>query len=178
MESERYILRGILPSDVQNIYLGLSHPEVIKYYGVSYESLEATQEQMQWYANLEENNTGKWWAIVNKQNQDEFIGAIGFNDVDFQNQTSEIGFWLLPQYWGKSIVREVIPLVLEYGFEQMSFSKIMALVETENANCIRVLKHLQFQLEKTLTDCEIKNDRLISLVVYSMTSERFLQLKK
>ena len=54
LKSERLILRQIRQDDIQNIFKGLSHPEVIAYYGVSYKSLEETQEQIDWYKNLEE----------------------------------------------------------------------------------------------------------------------------
>lgn len=46
--TKQLILRQITQSDLPNIYKGLSHPKVIPYYGVSFESLEATQEQMDW----------------------------------------------------------------------------------------------------------------------------------
>ena len=45
--TQNYYLRDILASDLEPIFLGLSHPEVIKYYGISYSSLEETKTQMQ-----------------------------------------------------------------------------------------------------------------------------------
>ncbi|WWL45482.1 hypothetical protein V5O39_08385 [Pseudomonas parakoreensis] len=48
-------MRRIHRRDVDAIFTGLSHPQVIAHYGVSYNSLEATDEQMRWYdALLEE----------------------------------------------------------------------------------------------------------------------------
>ena len=58
MNSERLLLRQIVQEDIHDIFKGLSHPEVIKYYGVSYKTLEETQEQIDWYKGLEENETG------------------------------------------------------------------------------------------------------------------------
>lgn len=48
LQTKRLILRQIIPTDIQNIYNGLSNPKVIKYYGVSFDSLAATEEQMTW----------------------------------------------------------------------------------------------------------------------------------
>ena len=79
LKTKRLVLNKIKPSDNLNIYKGLSMPEVIKYYGVNYMSLEATEKQMNWYSNLEKSNSGMWWGIRLK-NTEEFCGAIGFND--------------------------------------------------------------------------------------------------
>jgi len=58
--TERLILRKIIELDHEHIYKGLSHPDIIKYYGIQYSTLEETQEQMNWYANLEKSNSGMW----------------------------------------------------------------------------------------------------------------------
>lgn len=99
LNTKRLILRQINSTDIQNIYKGLSDPEVIKYYGISFDSLEATEEQMTWYRNLEKNETGIWWAICSLDNK-TFYGAGGFNNVSKEHKKAEIGFWLLPEFWG------------------------------------------------------------------------------
>jgi len=38
--TDRFRLRNFVQSDIEDVYKGLSHPEVIKYYGISYTSLE------------------------------------------------------------------------------------------------------------------------------------------
>lgn len=53
-------LRHIGDDDIVSIYKGLSNPEVIKYYGVSFHSLEATEKHMAFYRDLEQNGTGIW----------------------------------------------------------------------------------------------------------------------
>ena len=113
--TQNYYLRDILESDLEPIFLGLSHPEVIKYYGISYSSFEETKTQMQWFKNLEISGSGKWFAICNLKT-DEFLGAGGLNDLIEEHQKAEIGLWLLPQFWGKGILQEVMPKIVAYGF--------------------------------------------------------------
>ena len=52
LESERVVLRQFIVSDLEGVFKGLSHPNIIKYYGISYDSLEATKEQMNWFTDL------------------------------------------------------------------------------------------------------------------------------
>lgn len=61
LKGENFMLRQINGSDIDNIYLGLSNPEIIKYYGVSYQSKSETEEQMKWFNELEQTETGIWW---------------------------------------------------------------------------------------------------------------------
>jgi ribosomal-protein-alanine N-acetyltransferase len=97
LRTENYLLRQIVDADLENLFLGLSNPEVIKYYGISYSTLEETKEQLQFYRELEQNETGIWWAICSL-NIDIFYGEIGFNNRNLIHRNAEIGYWLLPEY--------------------------------------------------------------------------------
>lgn len=166
LESNRIYLRQINDSDLSNIFKGLSHPEIIKYYGISYTSIEATKEQMDWFKNLEIEETGIWWAICSKKDN-AFLGAGGLNELSKEHGKAEIGFWLLPEHWGKGLMKEGMALILKYSFEELNLHRIEGFVEHENKNCKRGLEKLEFVYEGTMRDCEIKNGRLISLDIYS-----------
>ena len=99
IKTNRLLLRQFIRSDVENVYKGLSHSDVIKYYGISFDSLEATEEQMNWFADLVRNKTGIWWAICSSDNT-IFYGAGGLNSLSKEHKKAEIGFWLLPDFWG------------------------------------------------------------------------------
>ncbi len=167
MTTNRFLLRQFTDNDLQNVYKGLSLPEVIKYYGISYASLEATKEQISWFSQLEKDETGIWWAIESFENQ-EFCGAIGFNNLNKQHKRAEIGFWLLPESWGKGIMSEVLPLVSQYAFENLGLHRIEAQVETENLACQNVMKKNNFLFEGTLKEYEFKEGKYISLDLFAL----------
>ena len=166
LESERLYLRRFELSDITNVFKGLSHPDIIKYYGISFSSLEATKEQMIWFADLEKNGTGIWWAVCSKFDG-KFLGAGGLNDLSKENKKAEIGFWLLPENWGKGFMTETVPLIINYAFNSIGLHRIEGFVETENNNCKKSLAKLEFNHEGTMVDCEIKNGEFISLDIYS-----------
>ncbi len=66
MESNRVALRQFVDSDLEDVFKGLSHPEIIKYHGVSFDSMEATKQQMKWFSDLEKDGYGIWWAVCAK----------------------------------------------------------------------------------------------------------------
>jgi len=171
LATDRLYLRQFNDADLENVFYGLSHPDVIKYYGVSFGSLEATKEQMLWFSNLEKNATGIWWAICSK-GDDTFLGAAGLNDLDQENKKAEIGFWLLPENWGRGIIAEAMPLILNHAFNNLGLHRIEAFVETENENCKKALLKLKFKREGTMKDCEVKNGKKISLQIYAKFKDK------
>ena len=170
LKTNRLLLRQFVETDLENVFNGLSDSGVIKYYGVHFTSLEETKKQMAWFAELEKNGTGIWWAICSLNNRN-FYGAGGLYYLNKKHMKAELGCWLIPEYWGKGMMTEVVPLLVEYGFSKMGLHRIEGFVETENINCKKAMQKLQFDHEGTMKDCEIKNGRFISLDIYARVKQ-------
>lgn len=166
LETERLLLRQIKQEDIQNIYNGLSNPDVIKYYGISFDNLKATEEQIIWFKNLEETETGIWWGICSKDNK-IFYGAGGFNGLSKEHKKAEIGFWLLPEFWGKGLMQEAFPLICSYGFNHLKLNRIEGFVYSENQNCKKAIEKMNFKIEGTMRECEFKNGKYLNVDIYS-----------
>lgn len=167
MKSQNYTLREISDTDIYNIHKGLSNPEITRYYDVHFDTLEETKEQMQWYKNLKKNGTGIWFGIYELKNN-VFCGAGGFNGLDKTHKKAEIGLWLLKEFWGKGILKEVMPKLFEIGFNQLELNRIEGFVVSTNAKCKQALKKINFTYEGTMRECEIKHGNKINLDIYSI----------
>ena len=166
IKTKRLLLRQFVESDLESVFKGLSHPDIIKYYGVSYQTLEDTKKQMTFFADLEKNETGIWWAVCSADNK-TFYGAGGLNSLSKEHKKAEIGFWLISEFWGDGIMKEAMLLICNYGFNSLGLHRIEGLVETENKNCKKAMAKLDFQHEGTMKDCEIKNGAFISLDIFA-----------
>lgn len=166
LNTKRLLLRQIKQEDTLNIYTGLSNAKVIQHYGISFNSLEATEEQMTWYKELERTKTGIWWAICSHDNQ-AFYGSGGFNGLSREHKKAEIGFWLLPEFWGQGFMQEAFPVIYDFGFNQLGLHRIEGFVDHDNVNCKRAIEKMDFRLEGTMRDCEIKDGRYLSVDIYS-----------
>ena len=171
LTTERFILRQIIESDQPKIFEGLSHPDVIKYYGVNYHTLEETSKQMNWYNQSIKDETGIWWAINYKGN-DELIGACGFNNLDAKNKKAELGYWLLTGHWGFGVIQEVLPYIIEYAFDHLHLHRLEAVVESLNSRSKKVMESLDFYYEGTLHESEIKNGEYIDLDYYAIINTK------
>ncbi|MFK9097748.1 GNAT family N-acetyltransferase [Pseudomonas guariconensis] len=163
----RCTLRRIHCGDVAAIFTGLSHPQVIAHNGVSFDSIEATYEQMHWYDALLEEDRGIWWGIA-LPGQDELIGACGFNDWSKADRSVDIGYWLMPENWGQGLMQDCLLAILRFAFDTLGVHRIHADVEPENSASTRLLERLGFVLEGTLRDVEYKGGRFLSLHQFSL----------
>lgn len=166
IKTERLLLRQFEENDLQNVFKGLSNPNVIKYYGISFDSLEATKEQMDWFAQLEKSETGIWWAVCSLDSK-TFYGAGGLNNLNKEHKKAEIGFWLLTDFWGQGIMPEAMPIICNYGFNNLGLHRIEGFVDSDNINCKKAMAKLNFQYEGTMRDCEMKSGKFISLDIYA-----------
>ena len=171
LKTERLLLREFTDADLENVFLGLSNPDIIKYYGVSYQTLDDTKKQMSFFYNLRRDDSGIWWAVCSPDNN-EFYGAGGLNSLSKEHKKAEVGFWLLTAHWGKGIMTEALPLICNYGFDVLGLHRIEGFVESENTACKNAMEKSQFSLEGTMKDCEIKNDKFISLDIYAKFNSR------
>jgi RimJ/RimL family protein N-acetyltransferase len=171
LTTERFLLQQIMPDDQRFIFEGLSHPDIIPFYGVRYDSFGATKKQMDWYAKSYREGTGHPWKIIDKTSGEK-IGVIAYYYFKHEHKKAEIGFWVFPEYWNKGIITEVLKVVIEYCQKDKDIHRLEAFVEEGNLASRRVLEKLDFVYEGTMKECEIKDGKYISLLIYALISKK------
>ncbi len=159
-------LRQIKPSDLNNVYKGLSDPRVTKYYGVHFRTIEETEGQMEWYEELWLHKTGLWWAVCERESK-QFMGACGFNYYKPELKKVEVGYWLLPEFWGHGYAAEALAAAIDFAIKQTDVERIEAFVEKGNSASGKLLKKAGFVHERTLKNCELKGDKWITLQLFT-----------
>ncbi|HET7896279.1 MAG TPA: GNAT family N-acetyltransferase [Flavisolibacter sp.] len=165
--TERLLLQRIEPEDQSFIFEGLSHPDVIRYYGISFQTLQEVETQLQWYRNMEITGTGLPWKIVNRQTGQK-MGVLAVYFFRPEHQKAELGFWLLPKFWNRGYALEAVNEVVRYWQQKRQLHRLEAFVEVENTASANLLEKAGFHYEGTMRDCEIKNGRFISLKIYAL----------
>jgi ribosomal-protein-alanine N-acetyltransferase len=167
LKTERLLLQEIHPEDQPFIFEGLSHPDIIPFYSVRYESLEATGAQMDWYRQLVDGGTGLPWKMIRKETEEK-IGVLCVYHFNPQHRKAEVGFWLLPQYWNRGYAMEALQAAIAYWQDEKALHRMEAFVESGNTASSKLLEKAGFQYEGTMHDCEIKEGRYINLRIYAM----------
>ena len=165
--TNRYYLRELCAEDIKYVHKGLSDKEVTKYYAVYFATLEDTQEQMKWFAELKKTGTGVWWGIYDKSTE-VFVGAGGYNNLEKEHRKAEVGFWLLKEHWGKGILKEAMSAILDIGFSSLNLLRVEGFVDHENQKCKKALEKVNFTYEGTMRSCEIKDGKALDVDIYSI----------
>jgi ribosomal-protein-alanine N-acetyltransferase len=167
LQTDRLLLKEITSDDQPFVFEGLSHPDVVPFYGVRYESLEAASTQMEWYRKMVEDGTGTPWKMVNKATGEK-MGVICVYYYKPEHNRAEIGFWLFPQFWNKGYVSEALNVVIQFWKTEKGLHRLEGFIEEGNKASSRLLEKAGFQHEGTMRDCERKNGRYISLLVFAL----------
>ena len=150
LETARFILRPLEKTDENEIFALRSDDAINQYLGrAKAQSLEDAQNFIRKiHENLDENNA-ILWAICGK-NDSSLIGTICLWNFEKTKVEAEIGYELLPDFHGKGILQEVIPKVIDYGFNTMKLNAIVALLDKNNVKSVRLLEKNNFKQEPVL----------------------------
>lgn len=107
------------------------------------------------------------WVIEWKENH-ELIGTINLGNVEESCFMSDTCYMLSPQYWGQSIMTEVLQAVLKYAFEEIELNRVQAEVFEGNAASVHVLIKCGMQFEGIARQKYYKNGRFIDTAQYAV----------
>jgi RimJ/RimL family protein N-acetyltransferase len=164
IETERLFLRELLPTDEEKMYELDSNPEVHKYLGQN--PIHRMEEARKVIALIRQqyidNGIGRW-AVIEKKTG-EFIGWSGLKFIrEFENgkvNFYDIGYRLMPQYWGKGYATESAKAAIKYGFEELGLTEIIGSANVENIKSRRALEKCGLTFVETFYWNEILCDWL------------------
>ncbi len=171
LETERLHLRRLVKEDVNEVFALRSDKEVMKY--IPRPLVKTKEDALEHIAMIDakiENNEGINWAITLKDNP-KLIGIIGHYRIKPEHFRAEIGYMLLPEYYGKGIIAEAIKETLKYGFEIMKLHSIEAIIDPENLASESVLQKSGFVKEAHLKENEYYEGRFLDTVIYSILNK-------
>ena len=159
-ETDRFILREILPTDVEGLYELDSDPVVHQYLGNKPVSdrkqiIDVITFIRQQY---KDNGIGRW-AIIDKKTN-EFIGWTGLKFVT--NLTNnhvnyyDLGYRLIRKYWGQGIATETAIAALDYAFTILKVEEVFAAASCENIGSNRILQKIGLNIIETFYYEDIK----------------------
>ncbi len=90
--------------------------------------------------NLQEQHLG-WWS-VRLQSTGEFIGIAKLVRED--KTCIEIGYGLLPEYWGQGYTTEMVSALILYASEIPQVEELVAMVDSQNTASVKILTRFKF----------------------------------
>ena len=98
----------------------------------------------------------------------EAVGGIGFvPGHDVERVSSEIGYWLGEDFWGRGITTEALKATTLYAVQTHGFTRLFALPFAHNDASCRVLEKAGYVLEGRLRNSAIKDGLIRDQLQYA-----------
>ena len=149
LETDRLILRHLLPTDLDSLYTFYSDEEVRRYFPEGTLTYQETREELEWFQNghPEHPELGLWATILKETNQ--FIGRCGLLPWTINKRPEvEVAYLLGKEYWGQGLGTEAARAIVQYGFETLGLSRLICLIDRDNQASIKVASKIGMTFEK------------------------------
>jgi ribosomal-protein-alanine N-acetyltransferase len=175
LETERLILRAISLEHVAALFHQRSKKEVMEFICIPLlKSKSEAEDLVKNYQFLFEQKICISWAITLKEDS-AMIGTVGYPRINKGNYSGEIGYSLDQAHWGKGYMNEAVTEVLKYGFENLNFHRIEAVINPKNKASVKlVLKH-GFIKEASFKDYTFFEGAFWDTEVYSLLASNYRQ---
>ncbi|QNL51089.1 GNAT family N-acetyltransferase [Olivibacter sp. SDN3] len=153
IETDRLILREILPEDVDDLFLLEADPDVHRYVGNN--PVKSKAEIRKYIDSVRQqyvdNGIGHWAAVEKSSNY--FIGWAGLTlikeTINNHIHYYSLGYRFIRKYWGVGYATEAAKAALTYGFDTLGLKAIYAIANCENINSNKVLSKVGLTFTET-----------------------------
>ena len=166
IKTARLRLRPFTLEDVDDFHRLLIEPDVRKYLC---DDQVLSREQAASFidgslASFETHGFGLWAVLPHQE--DSLIGFCGYWFF-YDPPELQLMYGIAPDHWGKGLATEVARVMIQYGFEEYSFDRIITNADAPNLASLRVMEKAGMTFEKRVC---ING---LDLVYYAIAREAF-----
>lgn len=144
LKTPRLVIRNWQERDRAVFYALNSDPAVMRYF-----PSPRSQEEADLLFDSQQKTiatTGLGFYALEEKESEQTIGMCGLQKTDLapfiKKATIEIGWRLLPPFWGKGYITEAAKALLTYGFEKYNLSEIVSFAVKDNKQSIAVMQRI------------------------------------
>ena len=151
LETERLLLRSLELYDLDDLAALYKGPELRTFFPDGTLNRNQTQEELEWIIDVYYAKYGfGLWATIHKPTN-VFIGRCGLLPWKIEGQQEvELAYLLNKKYWGQGLATEAALAIREYAFKNLQLSRLISLIDPNNAASIRVAEKTGMTLEQSL----------------------------
>ena len=168
LKTKRLMLRRLQDGDLDLYFTSKTHPQIVKYLN---SPVPRTKEEVKKYIEKTNNQIDKKKAVsftAIREEDNKQIGNISIWNFNEDGSEAELGYSLLPNYWGRGYMREMLNSICIYGFEDLSLKTIFAYTHNENENSKKCLVKAGFKFKYNVFDPSVDGNSKVLMSVYSI----------
>jgi len=168
IETERLHLRPIENNDAIDLFNYRSDAVTNKFQGWIPKKLEDVYEFIN-KTSTEFDVVDSWFQfVIAERNSKEILGDIGVHFLDIDKKQVEIGITLAKKQQGKGFASETLKGIIHYLFNKLDKHRIIASIDPENMNSIKLFERLGFIKEAHFRKSLLINGKWVDDLVYAI----------
>lgn len=168
LETERLVLREIVPADAEDLFHIFSDEETMRYWScLPYTSVDQAHRLIEGLAKVRLAGAGINWAIT-LRGDERLIGKCGYNEWSKAHRRGDVSYIVAREKRGMGVVSEALGAMLDYGFDHMNLHSVEAGVTPGNEASTRMLQRLGFRLEGHLRENFLTDRGFVDSLIYSI----------
>ena len=157
LHTPRARLREVRLEDAEALLEIYGSAEGVRYLGRPVQTLEQVQTRLSRMREEMDRGEAAFWVMTDPA-ADRALAYLGFFRWDVPHQSAELGYVLAPARWGQGLMREVLLMLVRYGFEALGLHRMEARIDPGNEASIRLVERLGFRPEGRLRDRTLNED--------------------
>lgn len=176
LETERLRLRPLTEADAPEIIRLFSDARVLAYLDLDppCDTTERAEAMIRWMNDGFAHRGGARWGITLRGSDDRILGTCGFHEYKPKDRRVDIGYDLMPEYWGKGYVTEAARELVRWCFAALDLHRVQADLTEGNLGSQRVLEKLGFTHEGTWRENCFEHGHFVSLKQYGLLRREFV----
>lgn len=159
LKTARVDLRQVTHEDLAMVFAFNASIESLRFVARDpYTDMSQAKEKIQGFLDGFQARKGIWWTFVLRAT-DQSMGYGGLFEVDPELGSAEVGYGLLPGFWGQGFITEIVEEMVRFGFQEMELNLITALVVPGNVASEKVLYNQGFdRVEVVCSHSQARNE--------------------
>lgn len=160
--SERLRYEKFTPDHFEDYFRLVSRQDVMLHISGDGLDLRGAQRRFQISLRADRQQTDMGFVAVYEKKSGSYVGLGKI--VPFEDGFTEIGYALLPEFWGKGYASEITGRLISYARECGTVESLVALVAPENQASINVLTKQQFRFFREVPESGVvRHDYILDL---------------
>ncbi|MFN8230179.1 MAG: GNAT family protein [Bacteroidia bacterium] len=165
-----YSFKLITSNDFELFSLFRKNDDIMAAINKAVESDEQIYSKLKLYLPENKSKENLWWFIY-KNNL--LIGNFGLK-IDYFHKRAEIGYCLFKEYWNQKHMSFVLPVLLQYSFNELNLHSLEARINPKNTPSKKLLLSYDFVKEGYFKQDYFYNNIFMDTEVYSLLKQNYV----
>ena len=165
----RLVLREFVTDDWPDVLAYQCDPRYLRFYAWTGRTEAEVRDFVQMFVDQQvDRPRRKFQLAITLSDSGRLIGSCGIRRKPENDWEADIGFDLVPEYWGQGYATEAALAIVDFGFRELELHRISSWCLADNTASARVLERVGLRPEGRLRENEYFKGRWWDTLLYGL----------